>query len=106
MNEGRNVSVARRLVDHASFPKNVATAASMAIHWRKVIILSFQKIISGLIFRLLVSIAVMESLLPTNPTIKVRFAHQVRMKPRKAGRGPPKIGNDTISSQTSPLGEN
>ncbi|KAH8126651.1 hypothetical protein LI328DRAFT_165843 [Trichoderma asperelloides] len=32
----------------------------------------------------------------------VRFAHQVRMKTRKAGRCPPNMGNETISSQTSP----
>ncbi|KAL6910633.1 hypothetical protein GGI43DRAFT_390656 [Trichoderma evansii] len=32
----------------------------------------------------------------------VRFAHQVRLKTRKAGRDPPKMGNDTTSSQNSP----
>lgn len=36
----------------------------------------------------------------------VRFAHQVRLKGRKAGRSPFNVENDTTSSQTSPSGEN
>jgi hypothetical protein len=79
----------------------------MALLWEAVNILSFQKTMSGLMFRLLVSTSVVESLLSANPTIGVRFAHQVRLKTLKASRSPSNVPEkDTTSSQTSPSGEN
>jgi hypothetical protein len=74
--------------------------------WGTMNILSFQKTIFGLMFRLLVSTSAMESSLSANPTIGVRFAHQVRLKTLKAARSPSNIpGNDTTLSQASPAGE-
>lgn len=79
----------------------------MALLWETMNFLSFQKTMFGLMFHLLVSTSVVESSVSANPAIGVRFAHQVRLKTLKAGRSPSIVpGKDTISSQTSPSGEN